>query len=291
MATIGELTRQHSRFPKGRAVTLVGVSAEVDRTIFSGLPIAPTEDWFRERGIPKQAASVIEYDATIGEVLYRAPGYCSGSETTALKVLASSKSHQRPGEIIHVDSRFKNYIGGKGDSVAEELAKAHIFIDPVLDPNEQIVGVDIKKGWVFKSHGFNIAVQPAGPYITRHYGMTPNTLAGEVDFTPNGRSEFTPENMSENILAYLVGFQKFFTTVDQGKPEPVFLYGKTNKHMAQFAARFGFTHRHDGRSNTPDGTNYRVFGSTQVVRDSLDLLVSRRDMQGRSVIDRLKLRV
>lgn len=146
-----------------------------------------------------------------------------------------------------------------------------------------------EEGWVFlRGHGLLIDVHPSCEHLP---GITSDrALIGYMDFMPKGAQALAPGAMTFNLLAGIEDLQSFFEMIDKGKPEPEYLFGYTNERMANATKRLGFTVT-NLTSQTKDSQNYQVVGKTSIVRQRLDELLQKTDVQERTIVDLLQQRL
>lgn len=146
--------------------------------------------------------------------------------------------------------------------------------------------------WRFRKHGLDILVSHMRPGAERIYQIPYPSLIGYTNFNPLLRTRFEHETISENLLQFFLGFNRFFAEVDQGATEPDYLVGETNWHMADFSQRLSFTTNPPTRPR-PKGyeeIKYRVTGETKAVRRQLESLLAKTTINGSPIIGILRAR-
>lgn len=102
--------------------------------------------------------------ATVYEVLSPlVPGIHpeQGTYRSRLRVLATTNPEDRDriGEAVTIDGKFHNFIGAGNERVAQELRRAGVTVNPVIDTKGAITGVNVTRGEVFTFIG-NKPVRP-----------------------------------------------------------------------------------------------------------------------------------
>lgn len=128
--------------------------------------------------------------------------------------------------------------------------------------------------WKFEENGLSVYTHPLDedlilrPKIVIRKGV----LVGDMDFIPNGNMFYSPHERSASILEGLTGFNKFFKECAVKNPQPRFLKGATNYHMAKFALNLGFETLTDGLEN--EKNELIIFGKTEDVKETFYQRVS-----------------
>lgn len=149
-------------------------------------------------------------------------------------------------------------------------------------PTDGTIGPSSEWGYIsFK--GFYAKVAPASMLIDEDRMFTPDeTLVCKIDFVPTG-------NLAKRVYSLMYGLSGLFAKIDQGMPEPEYLYGETNKKFAALAARYGFE-----VTQLPEiegDIECRVVGRTKEVRKRFDERLKKSGDNGRNIIELLNNRV
>ena len=107
-------------------------------------------------------------------------------------------------------------------------------------------------------------------------------LVCKMDFVPTG-------SLTKRVYKLIHGLKGFFAKIDQGMPEPEYLYGETNKKLASVASKLGFE-----ATKLPvmkRDIEYRVVGRTQEVRNKFEEMLKKTDSRGRTIIEILDSRI
>jgi hypothetical protein len=150
----------------------------------------------------------------------------------------------------------------------------HFSVNQPSHPDHLIQGP-----WVFSQHGLNVNVRNnETKYFPR--GM----ILGYLNFTPLGLTVLEPEYLTANLILGIKGLTAFFDEVENYHLQPEYLYGETNRQMARMAQQVGF-------SIIEETEDVHVMAKPSQVKASLDRLLTRKDRNNQSLMDKLTRRV
>jgi hypothetical protein len=132
-------------------------------------------------------------------------------------------------------------------------------------------------------NGFFVQVRTAGK-LANIYSIAPDALIGEIDFIPTG-------NVPRRIVAGLHGLRGFFIRISNEVLAPEYLVGGTTPNMANAVKRLGFdTIDLSDKVKSSHERKFFVIGRTEVVKNKLDEILSKRNRRGQTIMETLNER-